>query len=105
MNKYIFKIVLIALLCITVCIHAVDLRVCSGTVNVAIKSFKYSPNPITIRTGTTVTWTNQDSTSHTVTSDSGKFLASKTLTKGKKFSKVCNNNTKQECLLTQVLLF
>lgn len=33
----------------------------------------YSPNPLTINSGTTVTWTNQDSTSHTATSDSGVF--------------------------------
>jgi len=33
----------------------------------------YSPNPLTISAGTTVTWTNNDSTTHTATSDSGVF--------------------------------
>ena len=33
----------------------------------------YNPNPLTITAGTTVTWTNKDSTTHTATSDSGVF--------------------------------
>src|SRR5689334_9974691 len=33
----------------------------------------YSPNPLTIPAGTTVTWTNKDSTTHTATSDTGAF--------------------------------
>jgi plastocyanin len=33
----------------------------------------YNPNPLTITAGTTVTWTNQDSTTHTATSDTGVF--------------------------------
>lgn len=33
----------------------------------------YNPNPVTVSAGTTVTWTNQDSTTHTATSDSGVF--------------------------------
>lgn len=33
----------------------------------------YSPNPLTVSAGTTVTWTNNDSTTHTATSDSGVF--------------------------------
>jgi plastocyanin len=33
----------------------------------------YSPDPLTISAGTTVTWTNKDSTTHTATSDTGVF--------------------------------
>jgi plastocyanin len=33
----------------------------------------YAPNPITVAAGTTVTWTNTDSTAHTATSDNGAF--------------------------------
>jgi plastocyanin len=33
----------------------------------------YNPNPLTISAGTTVTWTNQDSITHTATSDTGVF--------------------------------
>jgi plastocyanin len=31
----------------------------------------YCPTPLTVNVGTTVTWTNDDSTTHTVTSTSG----------------------------------
>jgi len=33
----------------------------------------YSPNPVTVSVGTTVTWTNNDSITHTATSDGGVF--------------------------------
>lgn len=33
----------------------------------------YSPNPLTVTAGTTITWTNRDSTTHSSTSDSGAF--------------------------------
>ncbi|MGH9408919.1 MAG: cupredoxin domain-containing protein, partial [Vicinamibacterales bacterium] len=33
----------------------------------------YSPNPLTIAAGTTVTWTNSDNTQHTAVSDTGTF--------------------------------
>lgn len=36
----------------------------------------YSPNPLTISAGTTVTWNNKDTTTHTATSDAGVFNGS-----------------------------
>jgi Plastocyanin len=33
----------------------------------------YSPNPMTVATGTTVTWVNNDTTTHNPTADSGAF--------------------------------
>ncbi len=36
-------------------------------VAVAIKNFAYNPSPVTVPVGTTVTWTNEDNTPHTVT--------------------------------------
>ena len=33
----------------------------------------YTPNPLTVAVGTTVTWTNADTVAHTVTSDGGVF--------------------------------
>lgn len=33
----------------------------------------YNPNPLAITAGTTVTWTNSDSTPHTAVSDNGTF--------------------------------
>jgi plastocyanin len=38
---------------------------------VTIKDFAFSPQVITIKAGTTVTWTNTDSDAHTVTSQNG----------------------------------
>lgn len=40
---------------------------------VQIGGFAYSPSSVTVQPGTTVCWTNGDTTSHTVTSDSGAF--------------------------------
>jgi plastocyanin len=51
-----------------------------------IKNFAFSPSSITINKGTKVTWTNDDSAPHTVTSDSGKLLNSPTLSTGQSFS-------------------
>jgi len=43
------------------------------TVSVEIKNFIFDPDAITVPVGTTVIWTNLDSTPHTVTSISGIF--------------------------------
>jgi len=41
--------------------------------SVTIKSFAFSPASITVKVGTTVTWTNQDQDAHTVTDKGGAF--------------------------------
>lgn len=38
-----------------------------------IKGFAFSPNPLTVKVGTTVTWTNDDTVLHTVTADDKSF--------------------------------
>jgi plastocyanin len=38
---------------------------------ITIKDFTFSPATLTVKTGTTVTWVNEDSMSHTVVSDDG----------------------------------
>jgi plastocyanin len=54
---------------------------------VAIKGFAFSPASLTVKAGTTVTWTNQDSDAHTVTSDgSGGPLNSKAMNTGDTFT-------------------
>jgi plastocyanin len=45
----------------------------SGTIEIAIQNFAYSPATITITTGSTVEWTNKDSASHTVTAVDGSW--------------------------------
>ena len=41
--------------------------------SVTIMNFAFSPATLTVKTGTKVTWTNNDSITHTVTADQGAF--------------------------------
>ena len=62
--------------------------------SVAIKNFAFTPKTLTVSPGTTVTWTNNDSMSHTVVSTKSLSLnspttsvfASSTLSQGQTFS-------------------
>jgi plastocyanin len=48
--------------------------VATGTTSqVDIKSYAFSPQSLTIKPGTTVTWTNSDSVPHTVTANDKSF--------------------------------
>jgi plastocyanin len=49
-------------------------------------SSAYAPNPLTITSGTTVTWTNDDSLAHTSSSDTPGVFDSGTIAAGGKFS-------------------
>jgi plastocyanin len=40
---------------------------------ITVKNFMFSPTPLTVKAGTTVTWTNMDDEPHTVVSDTGVF--------------------------------
>lgn len=53
---------------------------------VSIKNFSFTPATLTVKVGTTVTWVNDDSAAHTVTSDSGGLLHSETIAPGQSFS-------------------
>lgn len=44
-----------------------------GLNEVWIKGSEFGPSVITISAGTTITWTNKDAVTHTVTSDNGLF--------------------------------
>ena len=61
------------------------------TVNVFISNFAYAPAELHISPGTTVVWTNNDSPSHTVTSDSGTELDSVLFGNGETFSHTFNS--------------
>jgi plastocyanin len=57
----------------------------SGGVKISIANFAFDPATLTIPTGTTVTWTNNDSVAHNVTADDNSW-GSKSLAKGDTFS-------------------
>ena len=43
------------------------------TAKILVENFMFTPNSLTVRVGTTVTWTNLDVEPHTVSSDTGLF--------------------------------
>jgi plastocyanin len=55
--------------------------------NVQIKNFAFVPASLSVKAGTTVTWTNEDSTPHTVTSTDGSG-SSDQLAKGDSYMKL-----------------
>jgi|SRR3989344_3046748 len=61
-----------------------------STKSVEIANFAFSSPTLTINVGDTVTWANQDSVKHTVTSDSGTELSSSTLANGQTYSHTFN---------------
>lgn len=62
-----------------------------SNVSVDIKDFKFTQASLMVKKGTTVIWTNQDSASHTVTSDNaGGPLASDLIAQGKTYSYTFN---------------
>jgi plastocyanin len=48
----------------------------STAASVSVINTAYSPMDITVKMGTTITWTNDDQVGHTVTDDGGAFDAS-----------------------------
>ena len=40
---------------------------------IEVKDFTFMPTPLTVKAGSTVTWTNKDDDVHTVVSDTGAF--------------------------------
>ena len=45
----------------------------SNPTQIVAKDFMFSPTPLTVKAGSTVTWTNKDDEPHTVVSDTGVF--------------------------------
>jgi len=58
---------------------------------VVLNNFYYFPTVVTIRRGGTVTWQNQESDTHTVTSDAGTELSSGNMTRFVRYSHTFNN--------------
>ncbi len=57
-----------------------------ATVHVVIQNFAFSPASITVAPGTTVVWTQKDTTGHTVASDTGAWTQSALLKQNETFS-------------------
>ena len=47
----------------------------TGGNSISIKNFAFDPSSLTVKTGTVVTWVNQDGASHTIVSDAGSPAA------------------------------
>jgi amicyanin len=62
----------------------------NNTFQVKIDNFSFSPSPLTVPVGSTVTWTNQDDVPHNVMSTEGKTLKSPVLDTDEKFSYTFN---------------
>ena len=45
----------------------------AGGAQISIQNFSFSPASVTVKAGDTVTWTNNDSATHTVTGDKNEF--------------------------------
>ena len=58
--------------------------------DVEIKNFKFNPETVKIPAGTTVIWTNNDSTNHTVVSTTGNEMDSGSLNPGETFAHMFN---------------
>lgn len=56
------------------------------SVTVDIRGFAFNPSVLNIKAGTTVTWVNNDSVAHTLTTDSGIALHPLVLSPGQSFS-------------------
>jgi plastocyanin len=63
-----------------------DSAAATDAVMVDIKDFTYSPNPVEVPAGGTVTWTNNDTVPHTATAEDRAVLQSGTLNPGDSFS-------------------
>jgi plastocyanin len=57
----------------------------SSSSAVTIQNFSFAPAQLSVKVGTTVTWTNQDSAAHTVAADDGSWTSGD-LAKGQAFT-------------------
>jgi plastocyanin len=57
-----------------------------GAVAIKMQGFQFSPKEATVKVGQKITWTNEDSTDHNVTAQSGADFKSKDFGQGSTFS-------------------
>lgn len=61
-----------------------------GANEVFMQGMAFTPSTITVNAGTTITWTNNDAVSHTVTSNTAGVFSSGTLSPNETFSNLFN---------------
>lgn len=104
LSKILTIVMIVALVSISACIKQPapkpiisETPTATGTtkmseVTVDIKGSAFNPSVITISRGTKVTWTQSDSTAHTVTSIESNILNSQALSKGQTYSYTFNRS-------------
>lgn len=61
----------------------------TASADISIKNFAFNPSNTTVKVGTKVTWTNEDSMNHTISSDINAFESGH-MAKGQSFSFIFN---------------
>jgi plastocyanin len=54
-------------------VHGPSAADTADSTKIVVKDFMFNPTPLTVKAGSTVTWTNMDDEPHTVVSDTGLF--------------------------------
>jgi plastocyanin len=67
------RLIYLAALALTIMVVMVPSAGATGTTQVSIQDFYFSPANVSVPAGTTVTWVNEGNVPHTVTSDDGQF--------------------------------
>ncbi len=62
-----------------------------STDKISISNFAFTPSQITVKKGTKVTWTNNDSVTHQIAADSGNGPSSDPLSNGQSYSFTYNS--------------
>jgi plastocyanin len=73
MRKLIYLAALALVLIVVMAPGATAQGMTTTTTQVSIQDFFFSPANVSVQPGTTVTWVNEGSVPHTVTSDDGQF--------------------------------
>jgi plastocyanin len=63
----------ISLLAVSGCGRIIADAEAADVISISAQNFMFSPVTLTVKSGSTVTWTNRDEEAHTVVSDSGLF--------------------------------
>lgn len=85
-HRYVFLALTLALLTVAGLIASQKTHAAPNRLEVKIDNFSFSPPTITVKTGTQITWTNQDDVPHTVVSETDHSFKSHVLDTDEKFS-------------------